>query len=45
MPPVRSHLKIFIPPLLKEGEGDGGGGGVQTMDLYTEVNIHPSILF
>ena len=40
-PPIRAHLKIFIPPLLS----GGGGGVVQTMDLYIETNIHPSILF
>ena len=31
-------MEIFIPPLLRRE-------GVQTMDLYIETNIHPSILF
>ena len=35
-PPKRPHLKIFIP-FFK--------GGVQTMDLYIKINIHPYILF
>ena len=45
LPPIKSHLKIFIPPLLRVGGEGAGSGRVQTMDLDIETNIHLSILF
>ena len=41
---IRSPLKIFISPLLRVC-GVGGRGGLQTMDLYIETNLHPSMFF